>query len=96
MKKQIIKASTLEIDISKQDIQKLLKTKCCTMAVRFWGIRSTTTHGIKYSRKFISVVNPIIENGRIHAADILEVMLTESDYARYKKFYKWDKMEIIG
>ena len=83
--------------MKKQDIQKLLKTKRCTIAVRFWGIRSTTTHSIKYSSKFISVVNPIIEkNGRIHSADILEVMLTESDYARYKNFCKWDDMEIIG
>ena len=82
-------------DIAKQDILKLLKTKCFIMTVRFWGIRSTTTHGIKYSSKLISVVNPIIENGRIHSAEIIEVMLTELDYASYKKFYKWDKMEII-
>ena len=76
-------------------ISKLLKTKCFIMTVRFWGIRSTTTKGIKYSSKLISVVNPIIENGRIHAAEIIEVMLTESDYARYKKLYTWDDMEII-
>ena len=82
-------------DIAKQDILKLLKTKCFIITFRFWGIRSTTTHGIKYSSKLISVVNPIIENGRIHSAEIIEVMLTELDYARYKKFYKWDKMEII-
>ena len=73
-----------------------MKTKCCIMKVRFWGIRCTTTHGIKYSSKFISVVNPIIENGRIHSADILEVMMTELDYARYKNFCKWDDIEIIG
>ena len=69
----------------KNDISTLLKTKCCTMMVRFWNIHSITTNGIKYSSKLISVVNPIIENGRIHAAEIIEVMLTESDYARYKK-----------
>ena len=79
----------------KNDISKILKTRNI-MTVRFWGIQSRTAHGIKYSSKLISVVNPIIEkNGRIHAADILEVMLTESDYARYKKLYTWDDMEII-
>ena len=79
----------------KNDISKILKTKCY-MTVRFWGIHSRTAHGIKYSSKLISVVNTIIEkNGRIHAADILEVMLTESDYARYKELYTWDGMEII-
>ena len=78
------------------DISKLLKTKCCIMVVRFWNIKSITTNGIRYNNKLISVVNPIIEkNGRIHAADILEVILTESDYARYKKLYTWDDMEII-
>ena len=71
-------------------------SKCYIMTVRFWGIKSTKTHGIKYSNKLISVVNPIIEkNGRIYAADILEVILTESDFARYKKLYTWDDMEII-
>ena len=97
MKKAIGTQKFIKInDISKNDIAKLLKTKCYIMTVRFWGIQSTTTHGIKYSSKFISVVNPIIEkNGRIHAADILEVILTESDYARYKKLYTWDDMEII-
>ena len=80
----------------KNDIPMLLKTRFYIMTVRFWGIKSTTMHGIKYSRKLISVVNPIIEkNGRINSADILEVMLTESDYARYKKLYTWDDMEII-
>ena len=72
------------------------KTKCYIMTVRFWGIKSITKHGIKYSSKLISVVNPIIEkNGQIYSAEILEVMLTESDYARYKKLYTWDDMEII-
>ena len=73
-----------------------MKKASCILTVRFWGIQSKTTHGIKYSSKLISVVNPIIEkNGRIHAADILEVMLTESDYARYKELYTWNDMEII-
>ena len=72
-----------------------MKKASCILNVRFWNIKSKTTHGVKYSSKFISVVNPIIENGLIHSADILEVMLTKSDYARYKKLYTWDDMEII-
>ena len=92
MKKAIEAQKFIKIN----DISKILKTKCYIVAVRFWGIQSRTTHGIKYSSKLISVVNPIIEkNGRIHAADILEVMLTESDYARYKELYTWNDMEII-
>lgn len=72
-----------------------MKKVICILKVRFWNIKSKTRHGIKYSSKFISVVNPIIENGLIHGADILEVMLTKSDYARYKKLCTWDDMEII-
>ena len=72
-----------------------MKKARCILSVRFWNIKSKTTHGIKYSSKFISIVNPIIENGLIHSADILEVMLTKSDYARYKKLCTWDNMEII-
>lgn len=73
-----------------------MKNASCILKVRFWNIKSKTTNGIKYSSKFISVVNPIIENGLIHGADILEVMLTKkSDFARYKKLCTWDDMEII-
>ena len=89
------KAIGIQKIIKINDISKLLKTKCFIMKVRFWGIRSTTTNGIKYSSKLISVVDPIIDNGRIHSAVILEVMLTELDYSRYKKLYTWDDMEII-
>ena len=91
MKKTIGAQKIIKIN----DISKLLKTKCCIMTVRFWNIRSITTNGIKYSSKFISVVNPIIENGRIHSAEIIEVMMTGTDYARYKKLYTWNDMEII-
>ena len=72
-----------------------MKKESFIFKVRFWHIKSKTTHGLKYSSKFISVVNPIIKNGLIHEADILEVMLTKSDYARYKKLFTWLGMEII-
>lgn len=82
-------------DISKQDIPKLLRTKCCIMKINFWNIRSTTTHSIESVSKCIQIGNHIADNGRVHSAEYLQVMLTELDYANYKNFYKWDKMEII-
>ena len=82
-------------DVSKQDIPKLLHTKCCIMKINFWNIRSTTTHSIESVSKCIQIGNHIADNGRVHSAEYLQVMLTELDYANYKKFYKWDKMEII-
>lgn len=82
-------------DISKQDIPKLLRTKCCIMKINFWNIRSTTTHSIESVSKCIQIGNHIVDNGRVHSAEYIQVMLTELDYANYKKFYKWDKMEII-
>lgn len=82
-------------NITHQDVTKLLQTKCCIMTVKFWNIRSTTSHSIESSSKCIELCNPIIDNGRIHSADYIKVMLTELDYQTYKQFYKWDKMEIV-
>lgn len=82
-------------DISKQDIPKLLRTKCCIMKINFWNLHATTTHSIESISKCIHIGNNIADNGRVHSAEYMQVMLTELDYANYKKFYKWDKMEII-
>lgn len=72
-----------------------LETKCCIMTVRFKNIRRRWSHSIESSSKAIEISGskkyPIIyDNGRIAQAASLTVMLTELDFATYKKFYIWD------
>lgn len=58
----------------------------------FDNITSTTQHSVESKHKCISVLNPIIDNGRIKQAEKLTVMLADLDCAIYKKFYKWDSV----
>lgn len=55
----------------------------------FENITSKTQHSIESKHKCISVLNPIIDNGRIKQAEKLTVMLTDLDWKIYNKFYDW-------
>lgn len=55
----------------------------------FDGITSKTQHSIESKHKCVSVLNPIIDNGRIKQAESMTVMLTNLDWIIYKKFYDW-------
>lgn len=58
----------------------------------FDNITSKTQHSIESKHKCVSVVNPIIDNGRIKQAKSMTVMLTNLDWMIYKKFYEWENV----
>lgn len=55
----------------------------------FDNITSKTQHSIESKHKCVSVINPIIDNGRIKQAESMTVMLTNLDWMIYRKFYEW-------
>lgn len=55
----------------------------------FEKITSKTQHSIESKHKCVSVLNPIIDNGRIKQAEKLTVMLSDLDWKIYRKFYDW-------
>ena len=55
----------------------------------FDNITSKTQHSIESKHKCVSIINPIIDNGRIKQAENMSVMLTNLDWLIYKKFYEW-------
>ena len=55
----------------------------------FEKITSKTQHTIESKHKCVSVLNPIIDNGRIKQAEKLTVMLSDLDWKIYRKFYDW-------
>lgn len=55
----------------------------------FENITSKTQHSVESKHKCVSVLNPIIDNGRIKQAEKLTVMLTDLDWNIYCKFYEW-------
>ena len=74
----------------------LIKTKCVIATIKLKGVRPTTQHSIESKSKCITLVNPIIDNGRVRFADEMTVCITELDFRIYCKFYEWDSIEIIN
>lgn len=85
--------TTLETD--GQYITDYRMSQCCVWFVAtFTGINSTTHHSIESKHKLCSYENAAFDNGRLIAADRIQVALTEMDYEVYTKFYTWKTIEI--
>ena len=56
----------------------------------FNNIRATTEHSLESLSKAVEKQNVMLDNGRIHSADKLRVLLTEIDYKLYCMYYEWD------
>lgn len=66
---------------------------------KFTGLRSRTTHSLESLHKCIESDKVFVDNGRISATEkngFIVVALTELDYDNYVKFYRWEKMQILG
>lgn len=68
---------------------------CCMFDVEFTGLYASVLfeNYISMSRCW-SVVNPVVNNGRIVSADVVHTTLTESDFLIIQKLYTWDSMTI--
>lgn len=76
-------------------LEEYLATKCVMMYVEFTNIEKTLVHTIESRSKIIDATNAYYDNGRLICADRIRVFITELDYDIYKKFYKWDSMQVL-
>lgn len=84
-------------NVTKDEYHELIKTKCVIATIKFTNVKPKTQHSIESKSKCISLVNPIIDNGRVRFADEMVVCITELDYRIYCKFYDFDSdFEIIN
>lgn len=58
----------------------------------FENIQATTEHSLESLSKAVEKENVLLDNGRIHSAGKLRVLLTEIDYELYRLYYKWDNV----
>lgn len=75
----------------------LNENKAVLMHVRFYNlVIKEGLHGHPLSEnKCIVCENPIIANGRVVAADIVDTYITDVDYHNIRKFYDYSKMTFI-
>lgn len=81
-------------DTSIENYEALNKDWATMAVIDFYGIETTTAHSIESNNKLILKENAHLDNGRLLDADRVQVFLTDLDYDLYKKFYKWDSMEV--
>jgi hypothetical protein len=80
-----------------EDLEKNLKLYCCLFDIQFTNIRPRLWQENYISRsRCWSILNPIVNNGRVVTAEKLCMTITEQDYLIIKKFYSWDKVKIAN
>lgn len=82
---------------SEHNFEYYLKRYCLIFDCVFEGLESTTffEHYISES-KCTSVVNAIIDNGRIYSADRIAITLTDVDFKIIRKCYKWKRCAVAN
>lgn len=75
---------------SKEEIEKLLLTKCCMFELELFDVlpKLNQDHPISRSKCYVAE-NCVVDNGRIVAAERLKMTVTEQDYFIYMEFYEW-------
>lgn len=59
--------------------------------ITFKNIRAKGKHSIESLSKCMEIKGAHVDNGRIHSADSMRVLLTNIDYEIYCMYYTWDK-----
>lgn len=77
------------------DLSLMNDKHCYILDIILYNVDSTTCHSIESKSKCIELENAVIDNGRIRKCDKMHIILTERDFETYKKFYKWDKIEVL-
>lgn len=80
--------------------EEYLETKCCIIHVKFYDIRRHWSHSIESKSKCLFLAGSkktpiVIDNGRVAQAAEMEVYINEVDYSIYKRFYDWERMEVL-
>ena len=76
-----------------------LENYAVIFTAKFMGLKSKTTHSLESLHKCIDSDKVYVDNGRIAGTEkdgFIVVALTEMDYDNYTKFYRWEKMQILG
>lgn len=86
------KLTNLSYDKFKDSIEKYL----CIFDIQFTNLRmkSDVSENIISSSKCFKLKKPVINNGRVVRASLLETTITNVDFSYYHNFYEWDSIKI--
>ena len=99
------KSIRIDKNLTQKQFESLLETHCCLFDLEIGKFPNSTIGGVKpkfYNESMWSsskchkgsLVNPIINNGRVYSCDNMKITCTELDYKILRKYYAWDYQTI--
>lgn len=83
-------------NVSYEEFKDSIENFLCIFDIQFTNLRmkNDVSENIISSSKCFKLENPVINNGRVVRASLLETTITNVDFSYYHNFYEWDSVKI--
>jgi hypothetical protein len=87
-----------ELNISSvEELKKAMSLYCLVFDLKLEGLRNTLKYESYISEsKCFKMVKPVVNNGRVYDAELIETTITDVDFNIIEKVYEWDKISIAN
>lgn len=77
-----------------KDIEKALSAPHYILKIIIQNLVSKTEHSIISQHKALSMINEVLDNGRVYSAQFIEIYVNEIDLANIKKIYSYSGISV--
>lgn len=82
---------------SVEELKKAMSLYCLVFDLKIEGLRNTLKYESYISEsKCFRMVKPVVNNGRVYDAELIETTITDVDFNIIEKVYEWDKISIAN
>lgn len=87
-----------KLNITKvEELKKAMSLYCLVFDLKLEGLRNTLKYESYISEsKCFKMVKPVINNGRVYDAEMIQTTITDVDFNIIEKVYEWDKISIAN
>ena len=80
-----------------EELKKAMPLYCLVFDLKLEGLRNTLKYESYISEsKCFKMVKPVINNGRVYDAEMIQTTITDVDFNIIEKVYEWDKISIAN
>lgn len=80
-----------------EELKKAMSLYCLVFDLKLEGLRNTLKYESYISEsKCFKMVKPVINNGRVYDAEMIQTTITDADFNIIEKVYEWDKISIAN
>lgn len=80
-----------------EELKKSMSLYCLVFDLKLEGLRNTLKYESYISEsKCFKMVKPVINNGRVYDAEMIQTTITDVDFNIIEKVYEWDKISIAN